>query len=120
MKEFTNKEWDVMLCSTGYLPPRNDEELPSCLCHLQSSLLRKYEGYTPRIANRHVDVDAIINGKCKMVPSSVIDPESLVDVHNNETEDVVHYSMAARNYSHLPKSILDKMKEQHNATKDEG
>ena len=94
--------------------------LPSCLCHLQSSLLRKYEGYTPRIANRHVDVDAIINGKCKMVPSSVIDPESLEDVHNNETEDVVHYSMAARNYSHLPKSILDKMKEQHNATKDEG
>ena len=41
------------------------------------------------------------------------------DGHNNETEDEIHYSMAARNYSHLPKSILDKMKEQHNATKDE-
>ena len=112
MKEFTNKEWDVMLCSTGYLPPRNDEEL--------MFFNQMYEGYTPRIANRHVDVDAIINGKCKMVPSSFIDPESLVDGHNNETEDEIHYSMAARNYSHLPKSILDKMKEQHNATKDEG
>ena len=100
-----------MLCSTGYLPPRNDEEL--------MFFNQMYEGYMPRIANRHVDVDAIINGKCKMAPSSVIDSESLVDVHNNETEDEIHYSMAARNYSHLPKNILDKMKEQHNATKDE-
>ena len=39
MKEFTNKEWDVMLCSTGYLPPRNDEEL--------MFFNQMYEGYTP-------------------------------------------------------------------------
>lgn len=29
MKDLTIEEWDVLLCSTGYLPPRNEEELDS-------------------------------------------------------------------------------------------
>lgn len=34
-------------------------------------------------------------------------------------EDDSHYSMAARNYSKLPKDILDKMKKQHKPKDDE-
>lgn len=105
MKDFTNKEWDVMLCSTGYLPPRNDEEL--------MFFNQMYEGYKPRIANRHVDVDAIINGKCNLVPSSVTDDYIPLIVCAAETVNDNQYSMAARNYEKLPKKILDKMKNQH-------
>lgn len=105
MKEFTNKEWDVMLCSTGYVPPRNDEEL--------LFFNQMYEGYKPRIANRHVDVDAIINGKCNLVPSSDTDDYFNLTVCAAESINDNLYSMAARNYEKLPKKILDKMKKQH-------
>lgn len=105
MKEFTNKEWDVMLCSTGYVPPRNDEEL--------LFFNQMYEGYKPRIANWHVDVDAIIHGKCILVPSSNTDNYIPLAVCAAETVNDNQYSMAARNYEKLPKKILDKMKKQH-------
>ena len=47
------------LAVQGYIPPRNDEEL------LEFEELHK--DYVPRIKDRHVDVDGIINGeiKCK-------------------------------------------------------
>lgn len=105
MKEFTNKEWDVMLCSTGYVPPRNDEEL--------LFFNQMYEGYKPRIVNRHVDVEAIVNGKCNLVHSSDTDDYFHLTVCAAETINGNQYSMAARHYEKLPKKILDKMKKQH-------
>lgn len=111
MKEFTNKEWDIMLCSTGYVPPRNDEEL--------LFFNQMYEGYKPRIANRHVDVDAIIHGKCHLVSSSDMDYDLPSACREVESIDDNQYSMAARNYTKLPKSILDKMKKQHKPKNEE-
>lgn len=41
----------------GYIPPQTDEELQAF------DELHKY--YVPRIKDRHVDVDKIINGEIK-------------------------------------------------------
>lgn len=48
-----------LLAVQGYIPPRNEEEL------LEFEEL--YKDYVPRIKERHVDVNKIINGeiKCK-------------------------------------------------------
>ena len=51
MKDLIIEEWDVLLCSTGYLPPRNEEEL--------DFFDEMYEDYKSRIVNCHVDVDMI-------------------------------------------------------------
>ena len=42
------------LCSTGYLPPRNEEE--------QIKFEELYKDYQPKLKDKHVDIDAIING----------------------------------------------------------
>lgn len=47
-------EFETMLCSTGYLPPRTEDEL--------IFFNQMHEGHQSRIADRHVDVDAIVNG----------------------------------------------------------
>ena len=57
MKDLTIEEWDVLLCSTGYLPPRNEEEL--------DFFDEMYDDYNSRIVNRHVDVDMILRGACR-------------------------------------------------------
>ena len=45
------------LAAHGYIPPQNDEEL--------QAFEEFHKDYVPRIKDRHVDVDKIINGKIK-------------------------------------------------------
>lgn len=53
--ENLNNELTSMLCSSGYLPPRTEAE--------QIAFEQMYKDYKPEIANKHVNVDAIIKGK---------------------------------------------------------
>ena len=107
MKDLTIDELEVMLEATGYLPPSNEDEL--------AFFDQMYEDYVPSTENSHVDVDAIVNGMCKIVSASIdIGDES--SFFNSEANECAgnRYSMAARNYRKLPKDILDKMRRQHN------
>lgn len=107
MKVLTIEEWDVLLCSMGYLPPRNEDEL--------SFFDEMYEGYKSRIENRHVDVDMILKGACHVVTDYRYVENNHVLNQAKVAEDIKHeYSMAARNFDKLPKDILDKMRRQHN------
>ena len=45
------------LASHGYIPPQNDEEL--------QAFEELHKDYVPRIKDRHVDVNKIINGEIK-------------------------------------------------------
>lgn len=58
MKNLTSEEFNLLLCSTGFLPPRNEDE------HLFFEEM--HESYNVQTKNRHVDIDAIINGNCKL------------------------------------------------------
>lgn len=106
MKNLTIDEFEIMLEATGYLPPSNEDEL--------AFFDQMYEDYKPRTADRHVDVEAIVNGMCRFVSDSI----HISDKTSSSNSDVSEcadnrYSMAARNYSNLPKNILDKMRKQH-------
>lgn len=106
MKDLTIKEMEVMLCSTGYLPPRNEDEL--------MFFEQMYENYNSKLKDKHVDVESIVNGVCRVVSHYNFDMDN-----NNKTFSMVAeepdspYSMAARNFDKLPKDILEKMKKQH-------
>ena len=45
------------LATLGYIPPQNDEEL--------QAFENLHKDYVPRIKDKHVDVDKIINGEIK-------------------------------------------------------
>ena len=45
------------LAALGYIPPRNDEE--------QQAFEKLHKDYVPRIKDKYVDVDKIINGEIK-------------------------------------------------------
>ena len=45
------------LAALGYIPPKTDEEM--------QSFEQLHKDYVPRIKDRHVDVDKIINGEIK-------------------------------------------------------
>lgn len=45
------------LAAQGYIPPQTDEEL--------QAFEELHKDYVPRIKDRHVDVDKIINGEIK-------------------------------------------------------
>lgn len=92
MKDLTIDELEIMLEATGYLPPSNEDEL--------AFFDQMYEDYKPRTADRHVDVEAIVNGRCRIVSDSSSNSDISERVDNR-------YSMAARNYSKLPKNVLD-------------
>lgn len=106
MKDLTIEELDTMLCSTGYLPPRTEDEL--------IFFTQLYDGQTSRIENRHVDVEAIINGTCRIVSDYKYNINIEGKSYSMVAEETdLNYSMAARNFDKLPKDILDKMKSQH-------
>ncbi|UKK72331.1 hypothetical protein L6467_00265 [Segatella bryantii] len=111
MKDLSIEELEVMLCSTGYLPPRCEDEL--------MFFNQMYEDYKSHLENRHVDVDSIINGTCRIESDFSYDIGYSDEMSTMVAEDDSHYSMAARNYSKLPKDILDKMKKQHKPKDDE-
>lgn len=106
MKDLKIKEMEVMLCSIGYLPPRNEDEL--------MFFEQMYENYNSKLKDKHVDVESIVNGVCRVVSHYNFDMDN-----NNKTfsmgaeEPDSPYSMAARNFDKLPKDILEKMKKQH-------
>lgn len=106
MKDLSVEEFEVLLCSTGYLPPRNEDEL--------SFFSEMYCDYNSRLEDRHVDIEAILNGACKMEGKDSYGEERCTDNHSAFSENASKfYSMAARNYSKLPAGVLDKMKKQH-------
>lgn len=106
MKDLTIDELEIMLEATGYLPPSNEDEL--------AFFDQMYEDYKPRTADRHVDVEAIVNGRCRMVSDSIHVGNNTNSYNSDMSERADNrYSMAARNYSKLPKNILDKMRRQH-------
>lgn len=113
MKDLSIEQFEVMLCSTGYLPPRDENEL--------DFFNQMYEGQKSRIENMHVDIDSIVNGTCRIMPLRGYQIEE-DHSHSFVAEDLdTRYSMAARNYGRLPKDILDKMRSQHKITDiDEG
>jgi len=107
MKDLTIEEWDVLLCSTGYLPPRNGEEL--------DFFDEMYDDYKSRIENRYVDVDMILRGACHVVTDYQYVESNHILEQAKVAEDIKQeYSMAARNFDKLPQDVLDKMKRQHN------
>lgn len=110
MKNLSIEEFEVMLCSTGYLPPRNEAEL--------IFFNQMYDGHKSRLENRHVDVDSIINGSCRIVSfhSYLEEIETSSSMVAEDFDD--RYSMAARNFGKLPKEVLDKMRSQHKRDKD--
>jgi len=60
-------------------------------------------------------VGAIISGSCEVVKEYQL-PEETIDPYLGKVAEDIHgkYSMAARNFAKLPKSVLDKMRKQHN------
>lgn len=104
MKELSLEELDIMLCSTGYLPPRTEEEL--------LFFNEMYEDYNSHL-RQSVDIESILNGTCRIV--SACANNSAMDLEHScvAEDDSNAYSMAARNFDKLPNEVLDRMKKQH-------
>ena len=92
---------DKMLSSTGYLPPRNEEEMT-----VFEAIYSKVE----IDENFHVDVDSIVRGGCQYKPK-------VVSVASSGRFSQNDLRMAARNFGNLPADVIDKLKKQH---KDDG
>lgn len=93
---------DEILCSTGYLPPRNEEEM--------TAFEKIYSKVTVK-ADFRVDVDQIVNGGCRVKPIA----------HRFESGNASSSDMrfAARNFEALPKDVIEKIKKQHKGKDDE-
>lgn len=92
---------DKLLSSTGYLPPRNEEEM---------NAFEKIYSKVEVDESFHVDVDRIVNEGChyktRVVPMTSTGKFSQDDLR-----------MAARNFGNLPEDVIEKLKKQH---KDDG
>lgn len=85
-----------LLCSDGYLPPRNEEEL------LETE--KRMVDFTFKNERKSVNAQSIINGaSCEIVSMKRFDDGVVAQP----------YGMAARNFENLPKSVIDKIKSQH-------
>lgn len=87
---------DKLLCTTGYLPPRNEDEMIAFEKAYSQKAVRK---------DFYVDVDRIVNGSCRVKP--------LVSPMGSETFSSSDIRMAARNYENLPKEVIERIKQQH-------
>lgn len=92
---------DKILSSTGYLPPRNEEEM---------NAFEKIYSKVEIDENFHVDVDGIVNGGCHYKPKVVPMTSSGKFTQND-------LRLAARNFGNLPADVIEKLKKQH---KDDG
>ncbi|BCS85746.1 hypothetical protein prwr041_16390 [Prevotella herbatica] len=98
------EEIHFMLCTSGYLPPRNEYELYETEKHNTSYKLRN--------SDRRVDVEKIIKKSCSCSISYMhADDSSMV------TEPIRR--AAARNLESLPQNIIKKIKSQHSSKNDE-
>ena len=92
---------DKILSSTGYLPPRNEEEMTA------------FERIYSKVEideSFHVDVDSIIKGTCHYQPK-------VVQMNSTNSVSQSDLRMAARNFGELPDNVVEKLKKQH---KDDG
>lgn len=87
---------DKILSSTGYLPPRNEDEMEAFEKIYSKVLIDE---------SFHVDVDSIFSGSCHYKPNEEANDDILI-----AAEDMC---MAARNYERMPKDIIEKLKKQH-------
>lgn len=94
---------DKLLCTTGYLPPRNEEEMMAFEKVFSQKTIRK---------DFHVDVDRIVNGGCCVRP--LAQPLGSGPFSSSDMR------MAARNYEALPKDVIEKIKKQHKGEDDKG
>jgi hypothetical protein len=94
---------DKILSITGYLPPRNEEEMEAFEKVYSKAIIDK---------NRHVDVDSIVNDACRYIPV-----ESKKEYNIFPSGEL---RMVARNFEHMPKEIIDKIKKQHKKNGDKG
>lgn len=92
---------DKILSSTGYLPPRNEEEM---------NAFEKIYSKVEIDEDFHVDVDSIVNGGCRYEPK-------VIKMTNTGSVSQDDLRMAARNFGKLPEEVIEKMKKQH---KDDG
>ncbi len=92
---------DKILCSTGYLPPRNEEEM--------TIFEKEYKKVTIK-TDFHVDVDQIVNGGCMVKP--------IVHHYVNGNATPSDMRLAARNFEALPKDVIEKIKKQHKGEDD--
>lgn len=76
-----------------------------------------HESYNVQTKNRHVDIDAIINGSCKLSNPEDQIIESAPYVSTSDI-DVSEFSMAARNFDKLPQEIINKIRNQHKGKKE--
>ena len=88
---------DKILSSTGYLPPRNEEEMTA---------FEKIYSKIEVDKDFHVDVDNIVNGGCQYEPK-VIPLASSGDFSQNDLR------MAARNFGKMPAEVIEIIKKQH-------
>ncbi|MBM6721154.1 hypothetical protein H6B13_16185 [Bacteroides gallinaceum] len=109
MAQLTIEELNFMLGAMGYLPPRNEEE------HLFFEQM--HESYVPKTKDRHVDIEAIVCGRCEMRKPIDEDEMHFVAEELPPIYADSMYSMAARNFSNLPKSVIEKIKSQHQRKK---
>lgn len=93
---------DKLLSMTGYLTPRNEEEMKA---------FEKIYSEVGIDKDFHVDVDQIVNGSC-----CHIEPMA----QNVDTGMTMDMRMAARNYEAMPKDVIEKIKKQHEKKDDKG
>lgn len=91
---------DQILSTTGYLPPRNEEEM--------IAFEKVYSSVTVN-EDSLIDVSRIVNEVCPIRPTIHIggSPISASDIR-----------MAARNYEAMPRDVIDKIKNQHKGEDD--
>ena len=93
---------DKILSSTGYLPPRNEEEMTA---------FEKIYSKVEIDENFHVDVDNIVNGGCPNEPKVI----HMTSTGKLLQEDI---HMVARNFGKLPGDVIEKLKKQHKGNGD--
>lgn len=111
MAQLTTEELNFMLGATGHLPPRNEEE------HLFFEQM--YEDYVPKTKDKYVDIEAIVCGRCEMRKPADEGEIRFVAEDSSKIYPESRYSMAARNFSNLPKSVIEKIKSQHKHKKND-
>ena len=92
---------DIILSSTGYLPPRNEKEMEVFETIYSNVKIDK---------TFHVDVDSIMNGGCRVKP--------VFHTMGRSSTGASDIRMAARNYEAMPKELIEKIKSQHKSKDD--
>lgn len=94
---------DKVLCSSGYLPPRNEDEMIAF--EKEFTNVKVDEDF-------HVDVDSIVNGGCRV--------KSMMRNIGGGTTAASDMRIAARNFESMPEDVVEKIKKQHKGKDDKG